>query len=142
MANLTQYTYRPLAELQREVDRLFNTFFAPTGTTTSAVWAPAVDIGETDDAYVFAFDLPGLSKKDVEILYEDGYLIVSGERRPVPKQELRFHRMERPWGRFYRSIRLDRPVEVDDIRARFENGVLMVHVPKTEESKPQRIKIS
>lgn len=142
MANLTQYTHRPLADLQREVDRLFNSFFSADRPSSSSVWPPAVDFGETDEAYVFAFDLPGLSKKEVDIVYEDGRLTISGERKPVPQEDLRFHRMERPWGRFFRSIRLDRPVEVDAIQARFENGVLMVHVPKTEESKPQRISIS
>lgn len=140
MANLTLRS--PLTDLQREVDRLFEDFFASGDADGQSGFAPAVDLWETDNQYVLAFDLPGLTKHDVSITYEDGMLQVSGERKWTQDENLTYIRVERPRGRFFRSIQLDRGVEVEGIRARFDQGVLTVEVPKTEEMKPRRIAIS
>lgn len=140
MANLMLRS--PLTSLQRDVDQLFEGFLPRNGENGTSLYHPAVDLWETDDQYVFAFDLPGLTKEDVTITYQDGMLQVSGERVRTADERLHFHRLERPHGRFFRSVRLDRGVEVDGIRARFERGVLMIEVPKAEEVKPRRIEIS
>lgn len=140
MANLMLRS--PLTDLQREVDRLFEDFFPMNGGTDQSLYAPAVDMWETDDHYVFAFDLPGLTKEQVDITYQAGMLQISGERTWQKEEDLRYHRVERPHGRFFRSLRLDKNVKVEDIHAWFEHGVLRIEVPKAEEVKPQRIEIS
>ena len=140
MANLMLRS--PLTELQREVDRLFEDFLPTNGGNGQSLYSPAVDLWETEERYVFAFDLPGLTKQDVDITYQDGMLQISGERPWRQDENLRYHRLERPHGRLFRSIRLGRGVKVEGIQARFDQGVLTVEVPKAEEMKPRRIEIS
>jgi HSP20 family protein len=132
----------PLTELQREVDRLFESFLPQNEARTQAVWAPPVDVWESDDTYFLAFDLPGMTKAEVDITYQDGMLQVSGERNWTQEEKQQVHRLERPRGHFFRSIRLDRAVNAEGIQARFSEGVLTVQVPKLETVKPRRIEIS
>ncbi|KAK9825137.1 hypothetical protein WJX81_002849 [Elliptochloris bilobata] len=110
-------------------------------TTTSSV-APlpgiglgAVDIQETPNAYLFKVDVPGLSKDDVKVrVTRDGVLVIEGERKQEEeKEENGFKRYERVYGQFVRRFRLPDNVDATKIRAKTENGVLMIEVPKTEE---------
>ena len=88
------------------------------------------------------FDLPGLKKGEVEINVHDGTLSVSGERRQEEAEEGRtFVRVERSYGRFYRSFSLPQTIDAAGIEATFEDGVLTIEVPKAEELKPRRIDI-
>ena len=134
-----------MRRLQREIDSLFDGFF-PTRQEgengSGTVWAPRADLSETADAYLLHLDLPGLAKDDLDISFEDGTLSISGERRMQSTEENhKFVRVERSFGRFYRAFALPQAVDVDRIEARFENGVLEIHVPKAEEVKPRRIDI-
>lgn len=129
----------PISELQREVDRLFESFFPVQDEDVQVMWSLRVDMWESDDAYHLIFDLPGLTKQDVQINYQDGMLTISGERTRPRSENGQYRRVERPYGRFFRSISLARGVDVDGIDAHFENAV---DVPKTEDVRPRRIKIS
>ncbi|MDX1546856.1 MAG: Hsp20/alpha crystallin family protein [Rhodothermales bacterium] len=134
-----------MRRLQREIDGLFEGFF-PTQTQSengnASVWTPRVDLTESDDAYFIHLDLPGMKKEDLEINFEDGTLAVSGERRAEQTEDnRRFVRVERSYGRFYRAFTLPQAVDLDRVEARFENGVLHITVPKSEEVKPRRIDI-
>jgi HSP20 family protein len=135
-----------MRRLQREIDSLFEDFF-PTRRVQenggeSAVWAPRVDLSETEDNYYIHVDLPGMGKDDLEINYQDGTLSISGERHAEETEENRkFVRVERSYGRFYRAFTLPQAVQDDQIDATFENGVLNITVPKAEEVKPRRIDI-
>ena len=147
MTSLIRFTPRhDMRRLQREFDQLFESFFPARPATDealeSAVWAPRVDLSETEDAYLIHLDLPGLKKDEVEINVHDGTLSVSGERRQEETEEGRaFVRVERSYGRFYRSFSLPQTINAEGIEATFEDGVLTVHVPKAEELKPRRIDI-
>lgn len=148
MTNLIRFspTY-DMRRLQREFDRLFENFLPsrPTGedeALESAVWAPRTDLSESEEAYFIHLDLPGLKKEDVEINFHDGTLSISGERRHEETEDgHKFVRIERSYGRFYRSFSLPQTVNTDDIEANFEDGVLNIRVPKAEEVKPRRINI-
>jgi HSP20 family protein len=143
MANLT--VYRPLSDLQREVDRLFDRFTPEKeDQNRTSVWSPVVDVHETEEAYVIHMDLPGLTRDDVTITFEKGALQVSGERKMWRDEEEKqqFHRVERWSGHFFRSFQFSHNIDAERIRASFENGVLAIELPKTEESKPRRISIS
>ncbi len=143
MANLT--IYRSLSDLQREVDRLFDRFMPVSREQNgTSVWSPVVDVHETDEAYVVYMDLPGLSRDDVTITFDRGALQVSGERKMWHEEEQKpqFHRVERWSGHFFRSFQFSHNIDQEHIKATFENGVLTIELPKTEESKPRRIEIS
>jgi HSP20 family protein len=132
--------FRELASIHNEMSRLLNAFEG-NGTTTQS-WAPALDVWETDDELVYAFDLPGVPKEDVSIEFEDGMLTVTAKReRTLEKTDDRFYRFERRFGTFTRSVGLPQGVDESKIRADFKDGVLEIHVAKPDEVKPRRIEI-
>jgi HSP20 family protein len=138
---------RELSSLQNEMNRLFNTAFdapAPAGNSGAMRrWVPAMDLVETDDSFILRADLPGMTQEDVKIELEDNVLTVSGERKSQheTKQE-GYHRVERAFGSFSRSLTLPKGVDADAVTAKFDNGVLEISVPKPEERKPRRIAIA
>jgi HSP20 family protein len=141
MATLVRWEpFRELASIHNEMSRLLNAFEG-NGTTTQS-WVPTLDVWETDDELVYAFDLPGIPKEDIAIEYEDGMLTVSAKReRTLEKGDDRFYRFERRFGTFTRSVGLPQGVDESKIRADFKDGVLKIHVAKPEEVKPRRIQI-
>jgi HSP20 family protein len=109
---------------------------------TATAWAPALDISERKDAYLVAVELPGLKPEDLDITMEDGLLTIQGERHFAhDSSEQQFHRVERRYGAFRRSITLPAHAMAEGIQASFEDGVLQILVPKAEEAKPKRIQV-
>jgi len=105
-------------------------------------WAPALDISERKDAYLVTVELPGVEPDDLEITLEDGLLTIQGERHSTQESsEQQFHRVERRYGAFRRSITLPAHVVADAIEASADDGVLLIMVPKAEEAKPKRIEV-
>ena len=114
----------------------------PQGSDRATAWAPALDISERKDAYLVTVELPGVEADDLDITMEDGLLTIQGERHFAhDSSEQQFHRVERRYGAFRRSITLPAQVQADQIEASFENGVLQIVVPKAEEAKPKRIQV-
>lgn len=138
---------RELDAFQSDMNRLFDSFFsrresAPGSGYGSRRWIPAMDLLETEDHLVLRADLPGVGRDDIEIEVKEGVLTVSGERRAQHEQKREgYHRVERSFGRFSRSLELPKGVEADHIEAAFEDGVLEVRMPKPAERKPTRIEI-
>jgi HSP20 family protein len=103
-----------------------------------ADWSPAADISETDKEYVIRAELPAVKKEDVHVTYEDGTLIIKGERKQEKDEKhQKFHRVESFYGSFERSFSLPENANVDTIRCESKDGVLAVHIPKSEKSKQQ-----
>ena len=114
----------------------------PQGSGTATAWAPALDISERKDAYLVTVELPGVEADDLEITLEDGLLTIQGERQFTSESsEQQFHRVERRYGAFRRSITLTAHVMAEGIEASFEDGVLQILVPKAEEATPKRIQV-
>jgi len=112
------------------------------GSATATAWAPTLDISERKDAYLVTVELPGVELDDLQITMEDGLLTIQGERQFAhDSSEQQFHRVERRYGAFRRSITLPAQVQAEQIEATFENGVLQIVVPKMEEAKPKRIQV-
>ena len=112
------------------------------GSATATAWAPALDISERKDAYLVTVELPGVQADDLEITMEDGLLTIQGERQFAhDSSEQQFHRVERRYGAFRRSITLPAQVQAEQIEASFDNGVLQILVPKAEEAKAKRIQV-
>ena len=136
---------RELSSLQSDMNRLFNTMFEGPGGQGGQLrrWTPAMDLAETEDAFVLRADLPGVSQEDVNIELEDTVLTVSGERKADHEtQGEGFYRVERTFGAFSRSLTLPKGVDPEGIAASFDDGVLEVRIPKPEERKPRRIAIN
>jgi HSP20 family protein len=134
---------------QDQIDRLFahalglhGQWQSATGASTPA-WAPALDIAERKDAYLVTVELPGVKLDDLEITLEDGLLTIQGERHFTDDaSDQNFHRVERRYGTFRRSITLPAHVMADEVEASIEDGVLRILVPKAEEAKPKRIQVN
>ena len=136
MTKLVRYT--PNLEL----DRFFENFFSPRPQTALTNGHPRVELSETETAYRIELDLPGLTKKDININFENGVLTISGERTENNEDEGRtYYRTERYYGSFSRSFTFPKRIDIESIKAHFRNGVLAVDALKAEESKPRRIEI-
>ncbi len=137
---------RDIDSLQGDVNRLFDSFFGrrEAGQASSLRrWVPAMDLAETEDQLVLRADLPGMERDDIDIEVKDNVLTISGERKAEhEKKGEGFHRIERSFGRFSRSLGLPRGVDAKSVTASFENGVLEVRMPKPEERKATRIEIA
>jgi HSP20 family protein len=113
-----------------------------SGQATTAAWAPALDISERKDAYLVTVELPGVQADDLQVTLEDGLLTIQGERHFAQESsEQQFHRVERRYGAFRRSITLPAHVMAEGIEASADNGVLQIVVPKMEEATPKRIQV-
>jgi HSP20 family protein len=139
---------REVASLQQEMNRLFSSFFdtpAPGGGGNSGAlrrWVPAMDLVETDDAFVLKADLPGLDEKDIGIEVEDNVLTISGDRKAEHEESREgYYRVERAFGSFRRSLTLPEGVDPEKVKANFDKGVLAVRIPKPEDRKPRRVSI-
>ncbi len=142
MATLVRWEpFRELAALQSEMSRVMNGLLEGNGRTTQS-WVPTVDVWETEDEVVYAFDLPGIPEDRISVELEDGALTVTAERARAEKVgDDRFFRYERRFGTFTRTIGLPQGVNEDAVNARYEHGVLEVHVRKPEQPKPRKIEI-
>jgi HSP20 family protein len=133
--------FRDLAQMQSEVGRLFDGLFDGR-SRGSQTWVPPLDVWETDNEIVYAFDLPGLSEDEISIEVADDTLTVTGERRRETEEKSdRFFRYERRYGSFSRAVGLPAGVDDSKIVASYKDGVLEVRVPKPEEAKPRRIEL-
>jgi HSP20 family protein len=137
---------RELSSIQNEMNRLFGTVFegqVPAGNGGAARrWMPAMDLVETADHFVLRADLPGLAEDDVSIEVEDRVLTVSGERKVEHEATSEgYHRIERAFGSFSRSLTLPEGVDPEAVAASFDRGVLEVRIPKPEERRPRKISI-
>jgi len=105
-------------------------------------WAPAVDILEDEKEYLIKVELPEVAKEDVKVTVEGGTLTLSGERKAEKEEKGRkYHRVERFYGRFERSFSLPEDAEAGKVNAEYKDGVLRVHLAKSEKSRPKQIEV-
>jgi HSP20 family protein len=136
--------FRGTANLQDQLNRLFNDAFERTGQESNlTAWAPAVDIYENERELVVKADLPDIDPKDLDIRVENNILSIRGERKFDKKvNQDNYLRVERAYGSFSRSFALANTVNPDGIQADYQNGVLKLVIPKREEAKPKQIKVN
>jgi len=108
---------------------------------SSFAW-PDVDIAENDNEYKFSFEIPGAARDDIKIWMENDILTVSGEKKKTLPENGEQLVSERPYGKFERSFRLNKPVEKNGVTAEFVDGILIITLPKAVESKPREISIN
>lgn len=152
MANLVHWD--PFSDVDR-IDRTFNRIMkrAFTGWPRLSLegeagakfeWSPSADISETDKEYLIRAELPAVKKEDVKVTVDGGMITIEGERKQLKEEKNeKFHQVESYYGSFTRSFGLPDDVNVDAIRCEDKDGVLTVHIPKTEthKAKPKQITV-
>ncbi len=149
---MTSLIRRTPSNAMSAFEPFFRNFFGPTRygdafpqdwpEEGTRAWMPNVDIQESEDAYEVAAELPGLTKDDVDITVENNMLTLRGERKWADEENQgNYHRIERAYGKFMRTFSLPTTVLADDVNARFDDGVLLITIPKAEEAKPRKIAI-
>jgi len=149
MSIMRRIPTRDLTGVREEMSRLFDDFF--TGwprpergrELLEGEWAPSTDVAETEEDVVVTAELPGVKQEDVDIIITNDILTLKGEKKE--EKEVRkenYHRVERCYGSFRRSVSLPTGVQGDKARASYKDGVLQVTIPKAEGAKPKQIKIN
>ena len=147
MMNLVRWDpFRELEEVSDRLNRVFGRSLTGKSdgkeTMTVADWTPSVDISETEGEYVIKAELPEVKKDDVKITLEEGVLSIQGERKHEKEEKgKKFHRIERAYGRFVRSFVVPDYVDEAKIKAEYQDGVLQLHLPKSEKAKPRAIEV-
>ena len=144
---LVKWTPRPTSILN-DMDKMISNVFEndwnfPVRSKTN--WSPPVDVKETDDSFTLTADIPGLTKKEVNVNVADGIVSISGERKfENEKESDHYHYRERQYGSFLRTFNLPETVNEEEITANFKNGILSIELPKQEVVLPKerQIKIS
>lgn len=126
-----------------ELAELLGGFFGEPGRSAmESLWAPAVDMYETQNEVVVSGDLPGIEEKDIRVSITGDLLTIQGQRQE--KEEVKdagHYRREQWFGKFERTLTLPMAVETGQVKATYRDGVLTVKLPKAEEIKPKEIKI-
>ena len=131
----------PFRDLSELWDRAWRLMDWPTFPWPTTAWRPPVDIEETDDAYVFEVDLPGVKRDDIDVEISDNELSITGEIKERERVGVLRHRTRRT-GSFQYRTSLPGGVDPDRAEASFADGVLTIRVPRAEEHKPRKIKIN
>jgi HSP20 family protein len=127
-----------MRELSDEMDRTFRGA-APAGGTEIAAWSPTVDVRQCNGDLVVTAELPGLKKDEVKVEVAEGALVIQGERKQEHKEDHEgYHRWERSYGQFYRSIALPEGAKTDQVKAEMQDGLLKVSVPVPQTEKKSR----
>lgn len=142
-------TWDPFKDLEEFEQRLATAFGRGTGkpngeeAIATADWAPLVDITEDDKEFLIKAELPGLKKEEVKVSVDEGVMTISGERK-IEKEEKtkKYHRIERAYGKFERSFTLPEKADSTKVNAEFKDGVLQVHLPKTEKPASKALEVS
>ena len=131
-----------------EMDRLFDSFFgiSPWSSTLhssgAGQWNPDLDITETDKDLVIRAELPGIDPKDVDVRVTGNVLTLSGEKKDEREdRKVGYHRTERRYGSFFRSLELPANTKPAEVSAEFDKGVLMLHVPKDENAVAHKVEV-
>jgi len=144
-ALMPRRVFPALEHLRREMDEMVHRFFEPLPEGESeelAVWAPRVDVEETDKEILVKADLPGVDPKDVEVTIREGLLILKGEKKEVREEKGKeYLRTERFIGRFFRALPLPLEADAEKIAAVGAKGVLTITIPKKASALPKKVEV-
>ncbi len=154
MSGLTRWEpfrrqFNPWRELE-EVEKRLSTLWGRTPTKADgekeaisvAEWSPVVDITEDAKEYLIKAELPEIKKEDVKLTVQDNVLSISGERKYEKEEKgKKYHRVERAYGSFLRSFTLPEDADGGKVTAEYKDGILNVHLPKSEKVQPKSIEV-
>ena len=146
MSNLTRWEpAREIMTLREAMDRLFEDAFTRplSGRDSWYASSPAIDMYQTDNEIVVKASLPGIKADEVQINITGDVLTLKGEvKHEEEKNDKAWHIREQRWGSFQRSVALPTNVVSDKAKAEFENGILIITLPKAEEVRPRTITVN
>ncbi len=149
MSGITRWDpFRELDDLQNRLSTLFGRAAVSKNperqeALSVAEWAPLVDITEDEKEYLIKAELPEVKKDEIKINVQNDVLVISGERRyEKEEKDKKYHRVERAYGRFSRSFTIPEDSDPERVSAEFKDGLLHVHLPKSERSKPKSITVN
>ena len=150
MQTLTRWEpFREMEDFQNRLSTLFGRAPLRRGNghgreeITLADWTPLADITEDEKEYLIKAELPELKREDVKVTVEYGVLTITGERKfEKEEKKKKYHRVERGYGTFVRSFTLPDDADAKGVKAEFKNGLLTVHLPKSEHAKPKQIEVN
>ena len=130
--------FATLRDLQKEVNSIFNSYERDVNVF------PAVNIHSNSNEIILTAELPGVvAPEDIDISVEQGQLTIKGEKKTNKEsKDDKCHRRERFQGKFSRSFRLPFDVNNEKVTAKYHNGLLVINLPRLEETKPKKIKVS
>lgn len=132
-----------LDALENRMNRWMSQVFPQRTLAETMEWLPNVDMIDSDGEYIITAETPGMSKDDIDIDVQEGVLTLSGEKKESKEHESAHHRyFERRYGSFERSFTLPRAVDAEKVKAEYKDGVLTIHLPKTEGSRGRKVKIT
>ena len=145
MPGLIIWKNHHINRLRRDMDRIFDRMYGELGTTLTpriSKIMPFIDLAETEDNLIIKAEIPGADPKDLDVDIVDDILTISGEtvQDHIEDSEM-YHRTERSYGSFSRSIKLPCRIVIDDARATYRKGILKIVMPKCPPEKTRRIKI-
>jgi HSP20 family protein len=132
-----------LERMRREMDRIWERFTRESPTSTfEQDWLPSLDLLETEKSLVAEVEVPGINPNDIDISVTPEMLTITGEKKQkTEEQENSYHVMERPHGRFSRSIPLPTAVNPDQVEAHYKDGILRITMGKSETARSKRIEV-
>ena len=138
---------RELTTIRDEMNRLFDDFFSGFPERRRELlegeWAPRIDVAETEENVVVTAELPGVNQDNVNITVINDVLTLKGEKKEEKEiKKENYHRVERSYGSFQRSVSLPTGVQADKAKATYKDDILTITIPKAEETKPKSIKIN
>lgn len=138
-----QNPVRNLFSVNNDLNNFFGDFFDNRlGEREEMQISPRVNIEENENEWTISAELPGVTKDDIKVNFQDGILTLSGEKKlEKEEKDKNYHRIERSYGKFSRSLRITNSIVVDKIDAQFKDGILSITLPKAEEAKPKLIDV-
>jgi HSP20 family protein len=133
-----------LQRLNRILDEAFSGLpFSEQGNVITSTWFAPTDVSEDENTLRISMELPGVDPSDVRLSLENNVLTIRGEKKQQSEENNeRVHRFERTYGMFERTFALPNTVDPDKVEARYENGVLLVTIPRAERAKPREIRVN
>ena len=136
---------RELDRFRREMDRLFDEFFEMRPLRRlfgEGEWIPSVDLSENPKEIVVHAEVPGIDPKDIDITIHGRTLTLKGEKKSEKEEkDVNYHRIERRYGSFTRTLELPTDVDPDNAKATYKDGVLKLVIPKTKEQAVKKIEV-
>jgi len=145
MANITRWDpFGEVMTLREAMNSLFEDSFVNPSAARNATLGMPLDMAETPAAFIVEASLPGVKPEDLDITIQNNVLTISGEthQQQTNGEKPNYHRVERRYGRFSRSISLPTQVQSDKVEAQLTNGILRLEIPKAEAARPRKISVN
>lgn len=136
--------WRELEVMSNRIDRLFGQISTGNGQealATTTGWSPKVNVSENDGEYLVIAEIPGVDKKDVHVKMDENILTIEGERKQRKEEKSeKLHRVESFYGNFYRRFNMPENADPEKVNAKYDNGMLEIHIAKRPEAKKAKAK--